>query len=107
MIEVARSRLIFTAPSELKSATYSQVVATYPAGAQRCGTVIDVTSVSPTGAWQTLGIVDYRTHKPQFQCLGTRVTLKVPVTAGGIQYEAGTLLTVDKDGRWIAVKSWD
>ena len=35
------------------------------------------------------------------------MTLKVPVTAGGIQYEAGTLLTVDKDGRWIAVKSWD
>lgn len=94
-------------PSDLKSATYSQVVATYPAGAQQCGTNIDVTSVSPTGAWQTFGVVDYRNHEPQFQCLGTRVTLKVPVTVGGIQYDAGTLLTVDKNGRWVAVKSWD
>lgn len=94
-------------PTTLRSATYPQVVATYPADALRCSTWIDVTAVSTTGQWSTAGIVDYRQGKPQLQCLGTKVTLKVPAVLGGVQYDAGTLLTVDKDGRWIAVKSWD
>ena len=94
-------------PSELRSMTYSQVVATYPAGAQQCSTWVTVTAVSPSGQWTTAGIVAHRNGKPQLQCLGTKVTLKVPAVASGIQYDAGTLLTVDKDGRWISVTSWD
>jgi ankyrin repeat protein len=94
-------------PNELKNVTYSQVLATYPADAQKCGTFIDVTGVSPTGQWQTMGAVDYRKGQPQLQCLGTRVTLKVSAAVGGVQYDAGTMLTVDKDQRWIAVKSWE
>jgi hypothetical protein len=94
-------------PAGAPAATYPQVVATYPADAQKCSTWIDVTAVSPTGQWSTAGIVDYRQGKPQLQCLGTRVTLKVPAVVGGMQYDAGTFLTVDKDGRWISVKSWD
>jgi hypothetical protein len=90
-----------------KRLTYSAVVATYPPGATRCGTMIDVISVTPTGGWETLGIVDYRSHVPQLQCLGTRVTFKVPADAGGVRYEAGTKLTVDKDLRWVVVESWD
>jgi hypothetical protein len=90
-----------------RNATYSQVVATYPADARKCETSIDVTGVSPTGEWQTLGIVDYRNHLPQLQCLGTKVTLTVPATVGGMRYGAGTKLTVDKDLKWIAVESWD
>ena len=94
-------------PAELRSATYSEVVATYPANAQRCSTWITVTAVSPSGQWSTAGIVEHRKGQPQLQCLGTKVTLAVPAVAGGVQYDAGTLLTVDKNGRWVAVKSWD
>lgn len=94
-------------PHELKRVTYSQVLASYPSEAKQCGTRIDVTGVSPSGEWRTMGIVDYVNFKPQLQCLGTRVTLKISLAVGGVQYDAGTLLTVDKDQKWIAVTSWD
>ena len=94
-------------PHELKRVTYSQVLASYPAEAKQCGTWIDVTGVSPSGEWRTMGIVDYVNFKPQLQCLGTRVTLKISLAVGGVQYDAGTMLTVDKDQKWIAVTSWD
>ena len=54
-----------------------------------------------------MGVVDYRQGQPQLQCLGTRVTLKIPLAVGGVQYDAGAKLTVDKDLKWIAVESWD
>ena len=94
-------------PNQLKRVTYSQVLASYPAEAKQCGTWIDVTGVSPSGGWQTMGIVDYRNFQPQLQCFGTRVTLKISLAVGGVHYDAGTKLTVDKDLKWIAVESWD
>ena len=71
------------------------------------GSVARMTSVSPTGQWQTFGVVEHRAHQPLLQYYGTHVTLKVPATVGGVQHPAGTLLTVDKDQNWIAVTSWD
>jgi ankyrin repeat protein len=94
-------------PKKLKSVTYPQVVATYPPGAETCKTTIDVIGVGSDGSWRTSGMVDYRNFAPQLQCLGTRVTLKVPLTLGSINYSVGTKLTVDKDRNWISVQSWE
>lgn len=94
-------------PSQLTPIKYSQVVATYPSGATQCNTVVDVTAVSPTGQWTTMGLMQYRNHVPQLKCLGTRITLKVPLVADGIKYDVDTKLTVDKNLKWIAVESWD
>ena len=97
----------FAKAAPAKGLTYSQVVATYPAGVKPCTTAVDVIGVSPAGQWQTLGVVEHRSHQPLLQFYGTHVTLKVPATAGGVPYPAGTLLTVDKDQKWVAVTSWD
>ena len=94
-------------PNQLKKINYSEVLASYPVEAKKCGTWIDVTGVSSSGGWQTMGVVDHRQGQPQLQCLGTRVTLKIPLAVGGVQYDAGAKLTVDKDLKWIAVESWD
>lgn len=94
-------------PAKLKTVTYSQVVATYPPGAERCDTTIDVMGIAPNGSWNTLGVVRYKKGVAQFQCLGTKVTLQVALSAGGVQYEKGAKLTVDKALNWIKVESWD
>jgi hypothetical protein len=94
-------------PKKLKTVTYSQVVGTYPPGAERCKTMIDVVGVGSDGSWRTSGIVEHRNSVPQLQCLGTRVTLKIPLTLGSINYSAGTKLTVDKDRNWISAQSWE
>ncbi len=94
-------------PKKLKSVTYPQVVATYPPGAATCKTTIDVIGVGSDGSWRTSGMVDYRNFVPQLQCLGTRVTLKIPLALGSINYSVGTKLTVDKDRNWVSVQSWE
>jgi hypothetical protein len=45
--------------------------------------------------------------RPQIQCYGTKITLKVAVTLEGRNYPPGTKLTVDKDLHWVEVLSWD
>jgi len=82
--------------------TYSQVIATYPAGSSLCKNVADVTEVGPDGQPYSFNGTFFSWD---MKCYGIKLTAKVPVTINGIVYPVGTFLTVDKDKNYIVVSS--
>jgi hypothetical protein len=42
----------------------------------------------------------------EYQCYGTKLTVKKKVTLEGKTYKPGTKLTVDKKLKWVEVSSW-
>lgn len=79
--------------------TYSEVVATYPGGVDKC----DSTVVSLAGKRFTLTAGS----RLDFRCYGTKVTVTQSTSVGGTTYKAGTKLTVDAKMNWVPVSSWD
>jgi hypothetical protein len=79
--------------------TYSEVVATYPGGVDKC----DSTVVSLAGKRFTLTAGS----RLNFRCYGTKVTVTQSTSVGGTTYKAGTKLTVDAKMNWVPVSSWD
>lgn len=67
----------------------------------------EIRGISANGAWGTAGIVQHENFKPQLRCCGAHIGLEVAVVLGGVQYPAGTWLTVDADLQWRVVSSWD
>ena len=87
--------------------TYSQVLATYPAGTKKCGTDVDITGVDGDKLQLSIRSLSIQAGGLTIKCFGTKVTMKVEAELGGTTYKAGTLLTLDKDGNWIEVSSWE
>jgi hypothetical protein len=87
--------------------TYSDIVSTYPNGADFCGTDAEI-SESSDGSLSLSGSVAYSDARGmEYQCYGTKLTATTKITLEGITYEPGTKLTVDKDLNWIQVSSWE
>lgn len=86
--------------------TYSQILNTYPADADLCGTDADVTGGDDNGLTLS-GAITMRNSQFVYQCYGAKLTTKVEITLEGKTYKPGTKLTVDKDLKWIEVSSWD
>jgi hypothetical protein len=86
--------------------TYSEVLATYPAGTELCVTDAQLTA-HPDGSVELSGTIWFSYGKFVYQCYGTKVTIRDRSTLDGKIYEPGTKLTVDKDLNWIEVSSWE
>ncbi len=104
---------------------YSEIVKTYPAGVELGCTNAEVSEVTSDGKWVfTGGLIcpgksqltveagaKFTTGELFFgkpwKTYGIKITLKNPVTLEGVNYPAGTKLTVDKDLNWIQVSGWD
>ena len=92
--------------------TYSEVVATYPAGTELCTTQA---GISGGGAGYSLGGFDgqsaniqIRNGETLFWCLGARyVVTGAMVDEDGEPIEVGALLTLDADYRFVEVSSFD
>ncbi|NWJ46086.1 MAG: hypothetical protein HXX08_09430 [Chloroflexi bacterium] len=86
--------------------TYSEVVKTYPLNTQLCKVEVDVQddTTQPDKI-----IVNFKagTLIGSPFCYGTKITAIGRVTINGKQYEAGSMLTADKNGQIIKVSSWD
>ena len=78
--------------------TYSEVVATYPGGVDKCDTVV---SLAGTRITLTAGSL------LNFRCYGTKITVTQSTSIGGTTYKAGTKLTVDAKMNLVPVSSWD
>ena len=87
--------------------TYSQVVAAYPPGTETCNSVVDITGMNGDKLNVTIHTLSIYKGQISIRCPGTKVTLLADVTLDGVNYEAGTLLTVDENNDWIVVSSWD
>jgi len=95
-------------PTRTGPPTYSEVLRTYPKGAELCKTVASVEGVGEGDEnWLLKGDVEFRDSRMLVKCYGTQITLNVPVKIGDKTYEPGTKLTVDKDLNWIEVLSWE
>jgi hypothetical protein len=86
--------------------TYSEVLATYPPGADFCNTDAFIKGGDDNGL-SLSGTISMRNNRFVYQCYGTKLTAGVEVTLEGRTYLVGTKLTVDADLRWIAVSTWD
>jgi hypothetical protein len=87
--------------------TYSQIVATYPPGTKLCKSDVDVTGAEGDKLTLTIRFLSIQEGGVTIRCYGTKVTMKVDAELGGTLYKAGTLLTLDKNGDWIEVSSWE
>jgi hypothetical protein len=88
--------------------TYSEVVNTYPSGADLCHTEADLIEVMSDGSVRLSGKISYSDAQGmQYKCYGTKITMKVTGDLDGTTFQAGALLTVDKDLNWIQVSSWN
>lgn len=87
--------------------TYSQVVAAYPPGTETCNSVVDITGMTGDKLDVTIHTLSIYQGQITIRCPGTKVTLLAAVTLDGVRYDEGTLLTVDAEGNWVVVSSWD
>jgi hypothetical protein len=53
------------------------------------------------------GNISIRGGQIEYQCYGTKLTVKMKVTLEGKTYKPGTKLTVDKNLKWIEVSNWE
>jgi hypothetical protein len=84
--------------------TYEEVVKTYPEGAPLCETLTDVMGGDDQKLLLEGGYISVSDYgEQQYQCYGTKLTVRKQVTLKGKTYPPGTKLTVDKDLYWIAV----
>lgn len=105
--------------------TYSQILKTYPAGVELTCTDAEVAEVTADGTWTfTAGLicpgksqltvqaggkftVGEQMLNASWKSYGVKLTIITTVTIEGVTYQPGTLLTVDKDQKWVVVSSWD
>jgi hypothetical protein len=86
--------------------TYSEVVATYPGGVDKCDSVLNLAGTRIT---VTAGSLHLRTGKweKDIACYGTKITVTQSASVEGTTYKAGTKLTVDAKMNLVPVSSWD
>lgn len=87
--------------------SYSQVVATYPAGTSLCETDATIEAVGADGSWLLNGRIAFENSRQQIRCFGTKIRVNTPVDIDGVHYESGSFLTVNKDLEWVQVSAWD
>jgi len=103
---LAVSATIMAGSPVKKSLTYSQVLKTYPADAKLCNTTGDIMGGNDQGI--TVGgggSISIGKGQIEYQCSGTKLTVKMKVTLEGKTYKPGTKMTVDKNLKWIEVSS--
>lgn len=83
--------------------TYSEVVATYPGGVDKCDAVANLT---PEG-YKVTGTIPFRNGKWVMPCYGVKITVTQSTSVEGTTYEVGTKLTVDAKMNLVPVSSWD
>ena len=107
-------------------ASYSTIVSTYAAGVSMCGevgswfkgalnfniTCADVFHFAGSGAKPNTVIVSIGSTKLEMSAdvirdYGVKVEVDAPTPVGSTTYPAGTMLTVDSHGNWIAVSGWN
>jgi len=86
--------------------TYSQVVASYPRSITTCNVVADLIG---DNHWyihegSTMVVGDNGQLTPL--CYGTKITVKTAASINGQKYAAGTMLTLDGNGKLVQVTSW-
>ncbi len=84
--------------------TYSEVVATYPGGVDKCDSVVNLT---PKGYTVTAGSLHFRNGKWDIACYGAKITVTRSTSVEGTTYKAGTKLAVDAKMNLVPVSSWD
>jgi FKBP-type peptidyl-prolyl cis-trans isomerase len=87
--------------------TYEEVVRTYPDGASLCETEAEIVGgddqqLSLKGGH--ISVSDF--GQQQYQCYGTKLTVREKVILKGKTFQPGAKLTVDKDLYWIEVSGW-
>jgi FKBP-type peptidyl-prolyl cis-trans isomerase len=88
--------------------SYEEVVKTYAEGGPRCETEADVVGGDDQQLSVEGGYVAVNAYgQQQYQCYGTKLTVRKKVTLKGKTYPPGTKLTVDKDLYWVAVSGWE
>jgi hypothetical protein len=94
----------FTATPSLP--TYNEVISTYP-NASLCHTEAQIVAQDADGNVSLSGKISFSDAAGMiYQCYGTKILVGVPVVLDGVSYPQATLLTVDKNKKWIAVSSW-
>jgi len=102
--------------------TYSEVVSTYPAGVELSCTDAEVSDVTPDGEFVFIDSTKllcaglsrvtvtaggtFTFSGDNYKTYGAKITIINTVTIDGKTYQAGAMLTVDKDLNWIQVLSW-
>lgn len=84
--------------------TYSEVVATYPASADLCDSVANLTA---SGYEVTGGSIQMRNSKFVMPCYGAKITVTQSTSVNGKKYKVGTKLTVNRKMNLTPVASWD
>jgi hypothetical protein len=84
--------------------TYSEVVATYPAGVDKCDSVANLTA---KGYEVTGGGIQMRNSEIVMPCYGAKITVTQSTSIKGKTYKVGTKLTVDAKMNLTPVSSWD
>lgn len=107
-------------PTHAPAPTYASVIANNPDGYMVSATTATVMSKSDgtvTIAANSILAIYSAMHcvrgsgnyvlMNSVECFGSKITVGEPnLTIGGVTYPAGTLLTLDKDLKWIQVPSW-
>jgi len=87
--------------------SYEEVVKTYPEGVSRCETEADVVGGDDQQLSLAGGYVAVNAYgDAQYQCYGTKLTVRKKVVLKGKTYQPNSKLTVDKDLYWVEVSGW-
>jgi hypothetical protein len=87
--------------------TYEEVVKAYPDGVSFCETEADIVGGNDQQLSLEGGYISVNGFgQEQYQCYGTKLTVRKKVTLKGKTYPPEAKLTVDKDLYWIEVSGW-
>jgi FKBP-type peptidyl-prolyl cis-trans isomerase len=87
--------------------TYEEVVKAYADGVRLCETEADIVGGDDQQLSLEGGYISVNGYgQQQYQCYGTKLTVRKKVTLKGKTYPPETKLTVDKDLYWIEVSGW-
>jgi len=87
--------------------SYEEVVKTYSAGAPLCETEADIVGGDDQQLSLAGGYVAVNAFgQQQYQCFGTKLTVRKKVVLKGKTYQPEARLTVDKDLYWVEVSGW-
>jgi FKBP-type peptidyl-prolyl cis-trans isomerase len=87
--------------------TYEEVVRTYPDGVPLCETDAEIVGGDDQQLVLGDGYIAINEYgERRYQCYGTKLVVRKPVTLKGKTYRPGTKLTVDQNLYWIAVSGW-
>ena len=87
--------------------SYEEVVKTYPEGVPQCETEADIVGGDDQLLSLSGGYVAVNAYgQQQYQCYGTKLTVRKKVVLKGKTYQPESKLTVDKDLYWVEVSGW-